>query len=99
MVSPMRRRQARDGGSIDQPTSWPWVDATVRSAPASLSGAPSRASGAAAPNHTVSMSRERTRSRAREKASGVGSSSVVGWRTTSKGCAASYSSLPRQREA
>jgi hypothetical protein len=52
----MRRNAVRAIGSIDQPTSWPWVLATTRPAPASRASGAISASGAAAPNHTVSIS-------------------------------------------
>jgi hypothetical protein len=51
----MWRNAVRASGSIDQPTSWPCVLAMTRSAPASRASGAISASGAAAPNHTVSM--------------------------------------------
>ena len=80
---PMRRNAVRANGSMDQPTSWPCVLAITRLAPASLASGVSRASGAAAPNHTVSMSRRAISRRIRTATDGSGTIKVVGCRTTS----------------
>ena len=79
----MRRSAFRATGSIDQPTSWPCVLAITRRAPALRARGASSASGAAAPNHTVSMSLRAISWRIRSSTPGSGSISVVGWRTTS----------------
>ena len=84
---------------MDQPTSWPCVDATMRRAPAWRSGCPSSASGAAAPNQTASQSRARMICFARRRTSGVGSISDVGCRTTSNGASASNSSCDPVRDS
>lgn len=78
VVSPIRRSACRAPGSIDQPTSWPWVDAITRSAPARRTVGASSASGAAAPNHTFEHSYSRTSFAARRATNGVGTMSVVG---------------------
>ncbi len=82
VVSPIRRSACRAPGSIDQPTSWPCVEAITRSAPARRTVGASRASGAAAPNHTFEHWCFCTSSAARRATNGVGTISVVGWRTT-----------------
>lgn len=87
--SPILRSAARAPGSIDHPTSCPWVLATMVRAPARRSAGASNASGAAAPNQTLSHSCSVTSRAARRATSGVGSIRVVGCRTTSKGCRAS----------
>ena len=69
---PMRRNAVRASGSIDQPTSWPCVLAITRLAPASRASGVSSASGAAAPNHTVSMSRRAISRRIRTATDGSG---------------------------
>ena len=61
----MRRNAVRASGSIDQPTSWPCVLAITRRAPASRASGAISASGAAAPNHTVSTSWRSTSRRIR----------------------------------
>ena len=78
----MRRSTERATGSIDQPTSWPWVLASTRVAPACRARGASSASGAAAPNQTVSMSFSAISRRIRVSTVGTGSISVAGWRTT-----------------
>ena len=85
----MRRNAERAPGSIDQPTSWPCVLASTRAAPASRARMASSASGAAAPNHTVSIPRSPISARMRRSTVGSGSMSVVGWRTTRNGAARS----------
>ncbi len=87
--SPMRRNALRATGSIDQPTSWPWVLATTRLAPARRASGPSSASGAAAPNHTVSMSFSAINRCMRVATVGSGTISEVGCRTTRYPAAAS----------
>ncbi|SHW07537.1 Uncharacterised protein [Mycobacteroides abscessus subsp. abscessus] len=79
----MWRNAFRAMGSIDQPTSCPCVLATTRVAPASRASGANSASGAAAPNHTVSMSCSAIRRRIRSATVGSGTISVVGCRTTS----------------
>ena len=79
----MRRNAVRAIGSIDQPTSWPCVLAITRRAPASRASGAISASGAAAPNQTVSAMRSSTSRRIRPITDGSGSMSVPGWRTTS----------------
>ena len=59
---------------------------------------PSSANGAAAPNNTASQLRVFTRSCARRRTTGVGSSIEVFSRTTSKGCSRSNASHPFHRE-
>jgi hypothetical protein len=93
----MRRSACRAPGSIDQPTSWPWVQAITRCAPASRSHGASNASGAEAPNHTASQRSARSTSVARRSTSGTGSISDPGWRTTGKGVAASNSGCAPER--
>jgi hypothetical protein len=78
----MLRSAVRANGSIDQPTSWPWVLAMTRPAPASRASGAINASGAAAPNHTVSMSLRSMSRRIRVDTDGTGSISVPGCRTT-----------------
>ena len=85
----MRRSALRAPGSMDQPTSWPWVLASTRAAPAERARAASSASGAAAPNHTVSMPCSAMSARIRRSTPGSGSISVPGWRTTRYGAARS----------
>ncbi len=80
---PMRRNAVRASGNIDQPTSCPWVLAITRRAPASRATPESSASGAAAPNQTVSTSSRAMSLRMRCATDGSGTISVVGWRTTS----------------
>lgn len=80
---PMRRNAVRASGSIDQPTSWPCVLAMTRSAPAARANGDSSASGAAAPNHTVSMSRSWMSRRMRIATVGSGTINVPGCRMTS----------------
>jgi hypothetical protein len=79
---------------MDQPTSWPCVLAITRSAPALRSVGASSASGAAAPNHTVSQPSARRISFARRATSGTGNMRLDGCRTTGNGCAASNSPAP-----
>ena len=79
----MRRNAVRANGSIDQPTSWPWVLATTRPTPASRASGAINANGAAAPNHTVSTSWRSMSCRIRPATCGTGSINVPGWRTTS----------------
>jgi hypothetical protein len=79
----MRRNAVRASGSIDQPTSWPWVLATRRPTPASRASGAISASGAAAPNHTVSALWRSMSLRIRPATDGTGSINVPGWRTTS----------------
>ena len=78
----MRRSTDRATGSIDQPTSWPCVLASTRVAPACRARRASSASGAAAPNQTVSMPCSPISRRIRASTVGPGSISVPGWRTT-----------------
>ena len=85
----MRPSAWRLPGSIDQPTACPGVRPRTRRAPLRRSAGAISPSGAAAPNHTVSIPCERTISAARRVAPGVGSIIVVGRRCTSNGCAAS----------
>ena len=80
---PMRRNAVRASGSIDQPTSWPCVLAITRRAPASRASGAISASGAAAPNHTVSASWRSTSRRIRLATDGSGNINVPGCRTTS----------------
>jgi hypothetical protein len=75
---PMRRRAVLATGSIDQPTSWPWVLATTRRAPAARARGDMSANGAAAPNQTVSMSCRLMSWRIRSATAGSGTISVVG---------------------
>ncbi|CFS60787.1 Uncharacterised protein [Mycobacterium tuberculosis] len=56
--------------------------ANTRLAPASRARGASRASGAAAPNQTVSMSCSAISRRIRTSTVGLGSITVLGWRTT-----------------
>jgi hypothetical protein len=79
----MRRKAVRASGSIDQPTSWPCVLAMTRPAPASRAIGAINASGAAAPNQTVSASWRSMSLRIRPATDGTGSINVPGWRTTS----------------
>ena len=74
----MRRNAVRATGSIDQPTSCPWVLAITRLAPAARASGAISASGAAAPNQTVSMSLRSMSRRIRVATDGSGSISVPG---------------------
>jgi len=99
--SPINLSTCRDPGSIDQPTSCPWVLATIRSTgPLRRTGAIA-ARGAAAPNQMVLAPKSEASLLARAARSGVGSSISVGTRSTRYGRVASYStdSAPRNVDA
>ncbi len=92
----MRRSTERAAGSIDHPTSWPWVLATTLVAPARRAAGASRPSGAAAPNHTVSIACSAMSRLIRAATRGVGSIRVPGWRTTRYPASRSNSCAPFQ---
>jgi hypothetical protein len=97
--APIRRSSCRLPGSAAQPTSCPWLAATIRSTPAFRSAGASRPSGADAPNHAAVQPSALATARTRRATSGVGSSMPVGWRTTGNGWAASNSAAPGEVEA
>ena len=67
---------------MDQPTSWPCVEATTRRAPAARAAFAISASGAAAPNQTVWMLCSRISCCIFRAVGGVGSITLRGQRTT-----------------
>lgn len=70
-------------GTIDQPTSWPWVEATTLRAPAARAAPPISASGVDDPNQTVSIPRSLIRADIARAVAGVGNITDRGQRTIS----------------
>ena len=79
---------------MTQPTSWPWVLATMRSAPARLKCGASRPRGAAAPNQTAVQRCLTSAATMRRRALSVGRSRPVGCLITGNGWSASNAAAP-----